>query len=451
MNLSNYSYQELAAKDKAYVWHPFTQMRDYCASDPIIIERAEGLKLIDVNGRSYYDGVSSIWLNVHGHQVAEIDQAIRDQLSKVAHSTLLGLGNVPSILLAEKLVELTPSSLRKVFYSDSGSEAVEIGLKIAYQYWRLKGENKRKYFVNMVNAYHGDTIGSTSVGGMDLFHGIYRDLLFETYQIPYPNPYRFDGSTAECSNYCRSKLVELLEDKHDEIAGLIIEPLVQGAAGLIMMPDGFLTDVAGLCQKYGILLLADEIATGFGRTGRMFACDHEDTTPDIMMIGKGLTGGYLPVAATLTSDTVYEAFLGEYEEQKTFFHGHSYTGNQLGCAAALANIELFQESNIVARVTESSRAISPLIMALSELEQVGDVRMKGLMIGVELVQDKSSKTPYPWEAKTGIRVCDRARELGMIIRPLGNVVVFMPPLTSAKSDLEAMVKILKQAIIDVTR
>jgi lysine--8-amino-7-oxononanoate aminotransferase len=449
--MKSISNDKIIEKNKNYIWHPFTQMGDYMQSDPLIIERGDGIKLIDIDGNSYYDGVSSLWVNIHGHRVSQIDDAIRMQLDTIAHSTLLGQANIPAILLAEKLVGLTPDNLTKVFYSDSGSEAVEIGLKIAYQYWKLKGAPERRSFAAMTNAYHGDTIGATSVGGMDLFHSVYKDLLFPTHQIPYPDKYRFNGTESECANYCISKLAQLLNSKGNEIAGLIVEPLVQGAAGMIMMPAGFMKDVERLCREFGVLLLADEVATGFGRTGKMFACDHEGIEPDIMMIAKGITGGYLPLAATLTSETIYSAFLGDYSEKKTFFHGHSYTGNQLGCAAALANIALFEVNNLVSEVSRKSMRIRQQLETLNDLSHVGDVRCKGLMAGIELVKNKKTKEPYAWEDQIGTKVCDHSRKLGMILRPLGNVVVFMPPLASTDVELEEMMTILRKAIVSGTR
>ncbi|WP_369902732.1 adenosylmethionine--8-amino-7-oxononanoate transaminase [Bacillus manliponensis] len=447
-----FTYEELAKKNKDYVWHPFTQMKDYIEEDPVIIERGEGRKLYDVNGNGYWDGVSSIWLNVHGHQVPELDEAIREQLNKVAHSTLLGLANVPSILLAEKLVEIVPDGLKKVFYSDSGATSVEIAIKMAFQYWQHKGKPEKKKFITMKEAYHGDTIGAVSVGAIDMFHQVYSTLLFNTLKVPYPYTYR--------SPYGKNKKIivekhieemeKMLQEHHKEVAAVIVEPMVQGASGIITMPDGYLKGLRELCTTYDVLLITDEVATGFGRTGKMFACEHDGITPDILTAGKGLTGGYLPVAVTVTTDEVYHAFLGDYEEQKTFFHGHSYTGNPLGCAVALANLQLFETTNLVEQVAHKAEYVATRLKAVSELEHVGDVRQRGLMIGVELVENKETEQAYSWKERMGVKVCKRARELGMIIRPLGHVVVFMPPLASTIEELDAMIDILQQSIQEMT-
>ena len=439
-------YTELVKKDKTYLWHPFTQMKDWFKEDPVIIKKGEGVKLIDVQGKSYYDGVSSIWLNVHGHQIPAIDLAIQEQLKNVAHSTLLGASNIPAIQLAEKLVRITPESLQRVFYSDNGSSAVEIAIKIAYQYWQHKGETKRRFFISMHNAYHGDTLGSVSVGGMELFHNTFKDLLFPCFQVPYPYPYRFNGSIDDCINDSLQCLEHLCTQYGKQITGLIVEPVVQGASGIIVMPDGFMKELASRCRAYDILLITDEVATGFGRTGRMFACEYDTVQPDILTIGKGLTGGYLPLAATLTSEDIFSAFLGDYNEKKSFFHGHSYTGNPLACSAALANLHLFEERDLIRKIQEKSGKIERLLTPLRSHPHVGDIRGKGWMWGIELVRDKKTKASFKWEEKIGIKVCQRSRELGMILRPLGNVIVFMPPLASSVNDLEEMSMILKQAI-----
>ncbi|MGO4697936.1 adenosylmethionine--8-amino-7-oxononanoate transaminase [Paenibacillus sp. 2TAB26] len=436
--------------NKNHLWHPFTQMKDYNNADPLIIERGEGIMLYDVQGRAYYDGFSSVWLNVHGHNVPELNQAITEQLGRVAHSTLLGMANVPAIELAEKLVEITPEGLNKVFYSDSGATGVEIAIKMAFQYWHNKGIRGKTKFVTMNQAYHGDTIGAVSVGAIPLYHDTFRPMLFSSYTIPYPYAYRHSGGEAQALEDTLASLRHLLETKSDEIAALIVEPIVQGAGGIIVMPSGCLRQMAALCREYGVLLIADEVATGFGRTGAMFACKLEDVSPDLMVIGKGLTGGYLPVAATLATDEVYEAFYADYEEQKTFFHGHSYTGNPIGCAVALASLKLFEERNMIEGVRAKASFVQRKLAALKDCQHVGEIRQKGLMIGIELVRDKVSREPYDWADRIGVRTTLRARELGMLTRPLGNVIVFIPPLSSNVAELDAMTNILMESILHVT-
>lgn len=425
-------------------------MKQYLEEEPVIIERGEGVKLIDVNGREYYDGNASVWLNVHGHNKRELNEAIIGQLERIAHSTLLGMGNIPAIELAERLVRITPEGLNKVFYSDSGAEAVEIGLKMAYLYWKRRGRPEKRIFLSMRNAYHGDTVGAVSVGGIDLFHSEYEGLLFPAEKVPYPYTYRFPGTEEECVRHCLAELEDQLNRNGKRIAALIVEPIVQGAGGIITMPPGFLTEVARLCREHEVLLLADEVATGFGRTGKMFACEHEQVRPDILMLGKKLTGGYLPVAATLTTDAIYEAFYRDYSEMKTFFHGHSYTGNQLGCAVALANLDLYEKENLIGRVERTSRKVEEWLQAFYRLNHVGDVRQRGLMAGIELVKDRETKEPYPYEEGIGVRVCRKARDLGLITRPLGDVITFLPPLAATEEDLSAMLDILYAAIREVT-
>jgi adenosylmethionine-8-amino-7-oxononanoate aminotransferase len=443
-------YERLAAMNKAHLWLPFTQMKDYNESDPLIIERGEGVKLYDVRGRSYYDGFSSVWLNVHGHNVPELNQAITDQLDRVAHSTLLGMANVPAIELAEKLVGIAPKGLNKVFYSDSGATGVEIAIKMAFQYWHNRGLHEKKTFITMNQAYHGDTIGAVSVGAIPLFHDVFRPMLFPTHVIPYPNAYRHKGGATGAMESTLTALRILLETRGDEIAALIVEPIVQGAGGMIIMPPGCLREMASLCRRHCVLLIADEVATGFGRTGAMFACDLEGVSPDLMVVGKGLTGGYLPVAATLATDEVYGAFYADYQEQKTFFHGHSFTGNPLGCAVALASLKRFEERDMLKGVIAKASFVQQKLMALKERPHVGEIRQKGLMIGIELIRDKVSREPYDWADRIGVRAAERARELGMLTRPLGNVVVFIPPLASTEDELDAMTDILAASIIDVT-
>src|SRR4051794_15988845 len=338
--------RDLAALDRRLLWHPFTQQQGWETEEPpVLIERAEGTTLWDTEGHAYIDGTSSLWCNVHGHGHPAIDAAVRLQLDRVAHTTLLGLSHPPAIELAQRLVALAPAHLSRVFYSDNGSTAAEVALKMAFQYWRHRGELGRTGFICLRDAYHGDTIGSVSVGGIDLFHGCFGPLLFEAWQAEPGDP---------------GDLRRLLQAHAGEIAAVIVEPLVQGAAGILTHPDGYLRSVRALCDEHDVLLICDEVATGFGRTGTMFACEQEGVAPDLMCLAKGLTGGYLPLAATLTSERIYEAFLGEYDELKTFFHGHTYTGNPLACAAALATLEIFERERTLA-------ALAPKIELLGEL------------------------------------------------------------------------------------
>ena len=444
----------LEEKDKEYIWHPFTQMKEWLADTPLIIEKGNGSYIYDTKGRKYIDGVSSIWVNIHGHRKKEIDRAIEGQLKKIAHSTLLGLSNIPSILLAEKLIKLAHDSglfsMSKVFYSDNGSTAVEVGLKMAFHYCQLKGGRykKKTKFLALENAYHGDTIGSVSLGGIDLFHRLYKPLLFETIRIPSPDCYRcpLGKRHPDCDLACTAEADTVLKRHHHEIAAIIVEPLVQAAAGMIVFPPGYLRRINSICKKYDVLFIADEVATGFGRTGRMFACEHEEINPDIMAVAKGITGGYLPLAATLVTGDIYNAFLGEYKEFKTFFHGHSYTGNPLGCAAAIANIDIFEQEKVIDQVRVKSSLLGKLLAPLKDHPHVGDIRQKGLMAGIELVKNKRAKTPYPLEDRIGFHVCLKARDMGLILRPIGNVIVIMPPLSISTAALKKIVSIISDAI-----
>ncbi|MEM1504401.1 adenosylmethionine--8-amino-7-oxononanoate transaminase [Domibacillus sp. 8LH] len=441
---------ELIEKSKKYLWLPFTQMKDY-DEQPFIVESGEGIKVKDIHGKEYYDGFSSVWLNVHGHRKKELDEAIKQQLDKIAHSTLLGMTNVPATELAEKLVGISPENLTRVFYSDSGAEAMEIALKMAFQYWQNIGKPRKQKFVSMRNGYHGDTIGAVSVGSIELFHHVYGPLMFDSFKAPIPYVYRSKSSDpATCRDECLRELEQLLAEHHNDIAALSIESMVQGAAGMIVMPEGFLSGVRRLCTQYDVLMIVDEVATGFGRTGKMFACEHEGVQPDLMAAGKGITGGYLPIAVTFATEQIYEAFYDDYTKLKTFFHGHSYTGNQLGCAVALENLRLFESENIVHTVAEKSSELNQLLSGLNELPCVGDIRQLGFMCGIELVQSKQTKQPFPANGRIGYHVSLKMRELGMLTRPLGDVIVFMPPLVSTKEDLQAMIAIMKQAIMEVT-
>lgn len=424
--------QWLENVDRHTIWHPFTQMRDWEEETPIIIERGEGNTLIDIHGKKYLDGISSLWVTVHGHKKKEIDDAIKSQIDKISHSTLLGLSNVPAVLLAEKLLQIAPPNLKKVFYSDSGSTAVEIALKMAFQYWNQKQSTvvgrqfTKSKFLTFENAYHGDTIGSVSVGGIELFHRLYKPLLFETIQANFEN--------------CFS----LVKKHSEELAGVVIEPMIQGAAGMLLQPKGFLQKLRHACDEGGVFLIFDEVATGFGRTGKMFACEHERVWPDILCMAKGITGGYLPLAATMTTEKIYQGFHADYKELKTFFHGHTYTGNPLACAAALANLEIFAKEKTLEHLQPKITKLAAGLGKFSAHPHVKEVRQLGLMVGIEL---KS----YPLEAKMGIRVILEARKRGVILRPLGNVIVLMPPLSITMEEIDFLLKVAYESIETVTR
>jgi adenosylmethionine-8-amino-7-oxononanoate aminotransferase len=429
--------------DKKYVWHPFTPMRQWTDGAPLVIERAEGNYLIDSDGRRYLDGVSSLWVNVHGHGRPEIDQAIRDQLDRMAHSTLLGLSHPTAAELAARLVACAPPGLARVFYSDNGSTAVEIALKLAFQFWQLGGRPEKRRFVHLEQAYHGDTLGAVAVGGIPLFHATFGPLLIESLAAPTPHPYRHPtgGSPAQVRDHALGALADLLRNHGHEIAAFILEPLVQGAAGMLVHPEGYLAGAAALCREHDVLLIADEVATGFGRTGTLFACAQEGVTPDLLCLAKGLSGGYTPLAATLATQRIYDQFLGARPgDRRTFFHGHTFTGHPLGCAAALASLDLFERDRVFESLPgKIDRLRGALAGMLTDHPNVGDIRQRGLMVGIELVADRASSAPFPAEATTGALVCGAARASGVLLRPLGDVVVLMPPLSITHAEIDTLV------------
>jgi adenosylmethionine---8-amino-7-oxononanoate aminotransferase len=444
--------ERLAADDKAYVWHPFTQMVDYRRDEPLIVERGEGSYLIDTEGRRYLDGVSSLWVTVHGHRKAAIDAAIVDQLGRIAHSTLLGIGNVPAVELARRLVGIAPPGLTKVFYAENGASAVEIALKMAFQYWQLRGQPRRTRLLGLTNAYHGDTLGAVSVGGIDVFHARFQPLLFPALHAPSPYCYRcpLDRSHPGCKIACADELDALLAAHAGEVAAVIVEPLVQGAAGMLTHPAGYLRRVRALCDAHDVLLIADEVATGFGRTGRMFACEHEEVSPDLLVVGKGITGGYLPLSAVLATEAIYDAYLGEFAEMKHLFHGHTYTGNPLCCAAALANLDVFEQEGTLAALQPKIVRLAAGLERFRALSHVGEVRQRGFMVGIELVADRETNAPYPVEARIGGRVIAAARRRGAVLRPLGDVIVLMPPLGISAAELDELLAITYASVVEVT-
>ena len=446
--------RRLREADKTRLWHPFTQMAEWTSGDPVVIAAGEREFLIDTEGRRYIDGVSSLWCNVHGHRRREIDEAVREQLGLIAHSTLLGLASVPAIELAERLVRIAPPGLARVFYSDSGATAVEIALKMAFQYWRQcpRPQPGRTKFISLSLGYHGDTIGAVSVGGIDLFHGIYRPLLFETIQAPSPYCYRcpLGKRREDCGMACAAAMEDILAEHAEEVAAVILEPLVQGAGGMITHPAGYLRRVADACRRSNVLLICDEVATGFGRTGRMFACEHEEVRPDLLCLAKGISGGYLPLAATLATERIYEAFLGEYCEHRTFFHGHTYTGNALACAAGMASLDVFEKDRVLDRVGELGAALGGLLGPVAEMPHVGEVRRRGLMVGIELVADRRTREPFAPAERRGWKVCLAARQRGVWIRPLGDVIVLMPPYCISDESLARLVGAVGAGIAEAT-
>ena len=447
------SDEDLRAWDRAHVWHPFTQMLDWMGDDPLIISRGEGNYLIDVQGNRYLDGVSSLWCNLLGHNHPHLNAAIKSQLDQIAHSTLLGLANVPATLLARKLAQLTPEGLTRVFYSDSGSTATEIALKLAFQYWQLRGEPQRVKFASLVEAYHGDTLGAVSVGYSELFHHFYRPLLSETVRLIPPHLFRFrDGmSEARALRAAVGDAQQKLSRHRNEVAAVIVEPLMQGAAGMWAQPVEYVQALRRLTRELGLLLICDEVATGFGRTGKMFACQHAEITPDLLCLAKGMTGGYLPLAATLTTEAVFSAFLAPYDEFKTFFHGHTYTGNPLGCAAALATLEVLEDEDVLSALQPRIAFLEQQLSArIAPLRQVADIRKWGFMVGIELMRDPRQRIPYAAAEKIGVQVIMEARKQGVILRPLGNVIVLMPPLSLTFDELGELVDVVRISIERVT-
>lgn len=439
--------------DKEFVWHPFSQMLNWENEQNIIIERGEGVYLYDIHGNKYIDGVSSLWVNVFGHNNKELNDAVKEQIDKISHSTLLGLANVPSAILAEKLIEIAPKNLKKVFYSDSGSTSVEIALKVAFQYFKQKGarfKNKKK-IIAATSAYHGDTLGSVSVGGIELFHSIYKPFLFDTIRITYPYCYRcpFNLKYPDCELHCAREAEKVIGFHADESCALIIEPMIQGASGMITMPVGYMKKIEKACKDNNVLLILDEVATGFGRTGKMFAAFHEDIYPDVMCIAKGITGGYLPMAATLFTKEIYDGFLGNYEDNKTFFHGHTYTGNQLAASAAVKSAELFEKYDLLNTIKPLISHFQETLKDFKSLDIIGDIRSIGLMAGIELVRNRETKETFEQKERVGHKVILKARDMGAIIRPLGDVIVIMPPLVIDRQTLDTLLGIVYDSIKSV--
>ncbi|HEX7860565.1 MAG TPA: adenosylmethionine--8-amino-7-oxononanoate transaminase [Verrucomicrobiae bacterium] len=461
--------QKIAQLDHEYVWHPFTQMKDWLREEPIVITRGKGVTIWDSRGRKYLDANSSIWTNLHGHAHPKMNRAINAQLKKIAHSSALGLANEPAALLAERLIKsnkVGENGPTKVFFSDDGSTAMEVALKLSYEYWRRTGVSKPR-FLSMEGAYHGDTVGAVSLGHVDLFHRAFKNLLFETDSAPAPYCYRCPHNKAEpqradARSYrkCDFECVTAVEKKFSEanrsgkrITGFVVEPLMQGAAGMIAQPEGWLTRVCQIARNYRAHVIADEVMTGFGRVTDpakgLFAMQQEDLAADFVAVAKGLTGGYLPMAATLTTRPVFEAFLGEYEEFKTFFHGHSYTGNQLGASAALASLGLLQSRQSLAERTKLATRFDRGLQRLWKHPNVGDMRRVGLVAGIELVRNWRTREAFELRERVGIRVCNAMTKRGVLTRPIGNVIVLMPPYCTPAHELAKMIGALEESLFEV--
>ena len=438
-------------KDLRYVWHPYTQMKDHETLPPILIEKAEGIKLYDDKGNYYYDVVSSWWCNLHGHKHPKIHQAMRDQLDTVDHVLLAGVTHRPAITLAERLVAISPNGLNKVFYSDDGSTAVETALKISFQYWQNIGRKEKKRFVALDEGYHGDTVGSMSVSAVDLFNEVFNPLFFNSIKVPSPYCYRcpMGNGLSKCNIECIIPLENILRDHGDEICAMIIEPMVMGASGMIVYPKEYLAKARKLTKKYDVHLIADEVAVGFGRTGKMFACEHANVEPDLMCLSKGLTAGYMPMGATLLTDEIYDAFYADYEQRKTFYHGHTYTGNPLACAAGIASLEVFEEEDTINKIQSLIPSLEQGLEQMRSLPHVGDVRCIGMIGAIELVKDKALKTPFSLAERAGYKVYQQGLANNILLRPLGSVVYLYLPLCTTHNELQDILERFYRTIEEV--
>ena len=446
-----YRDEGLHAWDKRHVWHAFTQMQEY---EPLLIERGEGCWLIDTEGRRYLDGSASMWCNVHGHHHPRLDAALTSQLAKVAHTTNLGLSNPTTVEFARRLVEIAPAGLTRVFFSDDGSTAIEAALKIAFQFWLQADRNRpqrRTKFVAIGDAYHGDTLGAIGVGGVDRFTALFMPLTFDAIRVPSPGmpDHAVDRPAPSCAE-ALAHLERVFVEHAGDIAAMVMEPLMQAAGGILVHPAGYLRGVRELTKKHDILLILDEVATGFGRTGSMFACQQEQVSPDILCLAKGLTAGYLPMAATVTTDRVWDAFLGAHAERRTFFHGHTYGGNPLAAAVGLESLNLFRDERLLDQLPAKIDRLREHANRIAGLDHVGDVRQCGLTTGFDLVADKASRTPFPWQEQRGMRACLAARQHGALLRPLGDVVVIMPPLSITLDELDQLCEATQLGIQDAT-
>lgn len=443
--------KDLQERDLKYIWHPCSQMKDYEKFPPIVIKKGEGVFLEDMEGKRYLDAVSSWWVNLFGHSNKRINEALYRQVNKLEHAIFSNFSHEPAIELSEKIISIVPKGLNKVFFSDNGSSAIEVALKLSFQYHQQIGKTKKKRFVAITDAYHGETIGALSVGGVDLYSKIYKPLLLDVIKVEGPDCYRckFEENRYNCNTSCFKYMKKVIEEKHEEITAIIIEPMVQCAAGMKIYSKDYLKKLRKLCDQYDINLIADEIAVGFGRTGQMFGCNHSQITPDIMCLSKGLTAGYMPMSLTIMTDKIYDAFYDDYNTMKAFLHSHSYTGNPLGCAIALECLNIFKDENVIEKNKTKSKILKNKIESrLEEIPYIGEYRQLGMIGAIELVKDRVSKESFHWKDRVGYEIYKIALKKGVLLRPLGNVIYFMPPYIINEEQIDYMSDVAISSIKD---
>ncbi|HXV22435.1 MAG TPA: adenosylmethionine--8-amino-7-oxononanoate transaminase [Desulfuromonadales bacterium] len=443
---------EIIRLDRAHVWHPCTQQKDHETLPPIPIARGEGVYLVDVDGNRYIDGVSSWWVNLFGHNHSRLNRALTDQAGRIAHHIFAGFTHEPAVELARRLCRLAPPGLTKVFFADNGSAAVEVALKMSFQFWQQSGKPQKSRFVSITDAYHGETLGALSVGGCDLYREIYRPILLEGFQVQGPDCFRcpYGLHRDHCKAECFEHLERQVTAAHEQIAAVIVEPLIQGAAGMRIYPPVYLKKLRALCDTCCVHYIADEIAVGFGRTGCMFANEHAGVSPDLLCLSKGITGGYLPLSVTLTTDAIYDAFYDDYAAQKAFLHSHSYTGNPLACALAVEVLKIFEEENVLTGLKPKMALLQQQASRFESLQHVGEFRHCGMVAAIEMVQERETRSAYPWQQRRGLEVYRQALARGALLRPLGNVIYFMPPLTISEGELQTLLDIAYESIVAVT-
>ena len=435
-------------RDLAHVWHPCTQMKDHESVPLIPLRAGKGVWLEDFAGKRYIDGISSWWVNLFGHANPQINAAVRAQLDKLEHAIFAGFTHEPAVLLAEELTRLAPPGLNRCFFADNGSAAIEVAVKMSFHFWRNTGHSGKTRFITLANSYHGETLGALAVGNVDLYKSIYKPLLMDVITVASPDAYGREPGVSESQHAERQfeHMEAALASHHRDVAAVIVEPLVQCAGGMRMYDPVYLKLLRQACDRYGVHLIADEIAVGFGRTGTMFACEQAGIRPDYLCLSKGLTGGYLPLSAVLTTDVIYDAFYDEYTRLNAFLHSHSYTGNPLACAAANATLGIFREQPVLERNRRTAEHMAASVAHLRDHAHVAEIRQRGMILAIELVQDRSSRTPFPWQERRGLRIYQHALERGALIRPLGTTVYFMPPYVIEPDEIDLLARVATEGI-----